>query len=157
MLSLFMVVLVVVLVVLSIAVAALVKGNGNLKAQHRAYVSASNSVTAELKQEAKCFRLHAEAFEIESMKKDEELQELKEKVVTLEKLAAEAKVELEEAAASEFALKAKIANTEANYKKLEAYSVSCIKKSNNKKFDNCLFEDDYIMEVEKELGIHWFK
>ena len=147
-----------VLVVLSVnVIAVLVKGNESLKTQYRAYVNASNSVTAELKQEAKCFRLHAEAFDIESMKKDEELQELKEKVVTLEKLAAEAKVELEEAAASEFALKAKIANTEANYKKLEAYSVSCVKKSNNKKFDNCLFEDDYIMEIEKELGIYWFK
>ena len=69
-----------VLVVLSVnVIAVLVKGNESLKTQYRAYVNASNSVTAELKQEAKCFRLHAEAFEIESMKKDEELQELKEK------------------------------------------------------------------------------
>ena len=150
-------VLVVVLVVLSIAVAALVKGNGNLKAKHRAYVSASNSVTAEQKQKEKCFRLHAEAFELESLQKDEEIEKLKEKVATLKKLSAEAKVELEAATASEFALKAKLDNTATNYKKLEAYSVSGAKKSKGKEFDDCLFEDDYIMEVEKELGIHWFK
>ena len=152
-----LVVLFVIVVVLSAAVGILVKGNESLKAQHRAYVDASNSVTAELKQEAKCFRLHAEAFELESLQKGEELQELKEKIATLEKLAAEAAVELEEATASEFALKAKLDNTITNYKKLEAYSVSSAKKSNDKNFDNCLFEDDYIMEVEKKLGIHWFK
>ena len=124
MLSLFMV-LVVLSVVLSVAVTVLVKGNRNLKAQ----LSASDSVTAELKQ----------------------------KVATLERLSAEKSLELEEATASEFALKAKLDNTVTNYKKLEAYSVSCVKKSNNKKFDDCLFEDDYIMEIEKELGIQWFK
>ena len=157
MLMLLLVILLLV-VVLSVAViTVLVKGNESLKAQHRAYVVATNSVTAEQKQEAECFRLHAEAFEIESMKKDEELQKLKEKVATLEKLAAEAAVELEEATASEFALKAKLDNTITNYKKLEAYSVSSAKKSNDKNFDNCLFEDDYVMEVEKKLGIHWFK
>ena len=156
-----MLVLLLVFVVLSVVLAAvvvvLIKGNESLKSQYRTYVSASNSVTAELKQEAKCFRLHAEAFEFESLQKGEELQELKEKIATLEKLAAEAAVELEEATASEFALKAKLDNTITNYKKLEAYSVSSAKKSNDKNFDNCLFEDDYVMEVEKKLGIHWFK
>ena len=151
-----LVVLFVLAVVLSVVVAVLVKGNASLKAQHRAYVAAVNTVLAE-KQEAKCFRLHAEAFEFESLQKDEEIEKLKEKVVTLEKLAAEAKVELEEAATGEFVAKAELANAMSNYKKLEAYSVSCVKKSKDKKFDNCLFEDDYIMEVEKELGINWFK
>ena len=156
MLSLFMV-LVVLSVVLSVVIAVLVKGNESLKAQYRAYVAATNSVTAELKQEAKCFRLHAEAFELKSLQKDEEIEKLKEKVATLEKLSAEVKVELEEATASEFALKAKLANVSANYAKAEAYVVSSAKKSKSKEFDDCLFEDDYIMEVEKKLGIHWFK
>ena len=118
-------VFVVLSVVLSVAVTVLVKGNRNLKAQ----LSASDSVTAELKQ----------------------------KVATLERLSAEKSLELEEATASEFALKAKLDNTVTNYKKLETYSVSGAKRSNNKKFDDCLFEDDYIMEIEKELGIQWFK
>ena len=156
MLSLLMV-LVVLSVVLSAIVTILLKGNSSLKAQHRAYVSASNSVTAKQKQEAECFRLHAEAFELESLQKDEELQKLKEKVATIEKLSAEVAVELDAATASETVLKLQLDNVMSNYKKLEAYSVSSAKKSKSKKFDDCLFEDDYIMEVEKELGIHWFK
>ena len=156
MLSLLMV-LVVLSVVLSVVIVMLFKGNERLKAQYRAYLATVNTVLAEQKQEAKCFRLHAEAFEIESLQKDEEIEKLKEKIVVLEKLAAETAAELEEATASEFALKAKLANVSANYGKAEAYIVSSAKKSNSKEFDNCLFEDDYIMEVEKKLGIHWFK
>lgn len=131
-------------VVLSVAVAVLVKGNTSLKTQHRAYLATVNTVLAEQKQEAKCFRLHAEAFEIESLQKDEEIKKLKEKIVALEKLAAEATAELEEATAGEFALKAKLANAMANYAKVEAYALVRMQKSSPS-----IFED--------ELGIHWFK
>ena len=76
MLLVVLLVLVVLSVVLSATVVVLVEGNENLKTQHKAYVSSVNTVLAEQKQEAKCFRLHAEAFELESLQKDEELQEL---------------------------------------------------------------------------------
>ena len=143
--------------VLSVAVAVLVKGNASLKAQHRAYVNASNSVTAELKQKEKCFRLHAEAFELESLQKDEELQELKGKVAILEKLSAEKEAELAEATASEFAAKAKLANTSANYAKVEAYALEAMKKSSPSIFGDCNPRLDEKFIFEDELGIHWFK
>ena len=147
MLSLLLV-FVVLSVVLSVVIVVLVKGNASLKAQHRAYVADTTAANIALKQETECFRLHAEAFELESLQKDEELQELKEKVATLEKFAAEKEQELAEATANEAVLKLQLDNVLSNYKKLEAYSVSSAKKSNNKKFDDCLFEDDYVMEIE---------
>ena len=174
--------LVVLSVVLVAVIAVLVKGNESLKAQHCEYVVAVNTVydnhsNVIIGLQGEIEALLAKRADDQAVISSKDLhiaglvKELKlaaekvvvleklaaEKATILEKLAAEAKVELEKATASEFALKAKLDNTVTNYKKLEAYSVSCVKKSNNKKFDNCLFEDDYIMEVEKELGINWFK
>ena len=167
-----MLVLLLVLVVLSVLViAVLLKGNESLKAQHKAYVSAVNSVydnhsniVIGLQGEIEDLLTRRADDQVILSQKDnhiaglvEEIKKATEQVAVLEKLSAEAKVELEAATASEFALKAKLDNTATNYKKLEAYSVSGAKKSKGKEFDDCLFEDDYIMEIEKELGIHWFK
>ena len=166
-----LVLLFVIVVVLSAAVVVLVNGNSSLKAQHRAYVSASNSVYDN--NSNVIIGLQGEIEALLAQRADDQavitakdlhiaglVKELKlaaEKVVVLEKLAAEKEAELSEATAGEFDAKAELANTMANYKKLEAYSVSGAKKSKSKEFDDCLFEDDYIMEIEKKLSIHWFK
>ena len=166
-----LVVLLVIVVLAATVITVLVKGNESLKVQHRAYVVATNSVYDN--HSNVIIGLQAQVEDLLAKRADDQavitskdlhvaglIAEFKlatEKVAVLEKLAAEAAVELEEATASEFALKAKLANVSANYAKVEAYVVFSAKKSKSKEFDDCLFEDDYIMEVEKKLGIHWFK
>lgn len=164
-------VLLFIVVALSVVVTVLVKGNESLKTQHRAYVDASNSVYdnhADIiiglqAQVEDLLSKRANDQELLTAKDNhidglvEEIKKAAEKVAVFEKLSTEAAVELEAVAANEAVLKLQLDNVMSNYKKLEAYSVSSAKKSNDKNFDDCLFEDDYVMEIEKELGIHWFK
>ena len=87
----------------------------------------------------------------------EEIKKATEKVAVLEKLSAEAAVELEAATASEFALKAKLANAEANYAKVEDYAFKAMKKASPSIFGDCNPRLDEKFVFEDELGIHWFK
>ncbi len=166
------VLLLVFVVVLSVAViTVLVKGNASLKAQHRAYVTASNSVYDDhadiiIGLQAQVEDLLARRADDQELltAKDghiaglvEEVKKATEKVAVLEKLSAEAAVELEAATASEFAVKAKLANAMANYKKVEAYALIRMQKSSPSIFEECTMANDSIYVFEDELDIHWFK
>lgn len=166
-----LVVLSVVLVVLFAAVVVLVKGVESLKAQHRAYVAAVNSVYDDnsnvivgLQGEIEALlNKRADDQEVITTKDFhiaglvEEIKKATEKIAVLEKLSAEAAVELEAATASELALKIKLANTEANYKKIEAYALVRMQKSSPSIFEECSMANDAIYIMEDELNIHWFK
>ena len=166
-----LVVLAVLSVVLSVIVTVLVKGNESLKAQHRAYVSAVNSVydnNANL-----IIGLQEQVEDLLTRRADDQaviagkdlhiaglVKELKlatEQVAVLEKLAVEATVELEAATAVEFTAKAELANTMTNYKKLEAYALVRMQKSSPSIFEECCYSSDSIYVMEDELNIHWFK
>ena len=167
-----MLVLLLVLVVLSVLViAVLLKGNESLKAQYRAYVSASNSIydnhadviIGMQGQVEELLARRADDQAILSTKDGhiaglvEEVKKATEQVAVLEKLAAETAAELDAATASEFALKAKLANTETNYAKVEAYALARMQKSSPSIFEECCYSNDSIYVMEDELGIHWFK
>ena len=167
----FMLFVVVLFVVLSALVVILVKGNESLKAQHRAYVSASNSVYDD--HSNIIIGLQQQVEELLAQRADDQavisskdghidglIAELKlatEQVAALEKLSAEKEAELAEATASEFALKAKLANTSANYAKVEAYALGAMKKSSPSIFGDCNPRLDEKFVFEDELNIHWFK
>ena len=171
MLVVLLVVLFVIVVVLATAVTVLVKGNESLKAQHRAYVSSVNSVydnhsnviVGLQEQVEELLTRRADDQEVIS-KKDlhiaglvEEVKKATKQVAVLEKLAAEKEAELSEATASEFALKAKLANTSANYAKVEAYALGTMKKASPSIFGDCNPRLDEKFVFEDELDIVWFK
>ena len=166
-----LVVLAVLSVVLSVIVTVLVKGNSSLKAQHRAYVAAVNSVYdnhADV-----IIGLQEQVEDLLTRRADDQaviagkdlhiaglVKELKlatEQVAVLEKLAAEKEAELSEATAGEFTLKAKLANTEANYAKVEAYALGAMKKSSPSIFGDCNPRLGEKFIFEDELNINWFK
>ena len=170
-----MLVLLLVLVVLSVALSAviaiLIKGNASLKAQHRAYVVSVNSVydnhsnvIVGIQEEIEELLARRADDQETIAAKDhhiaglvEEIKKATEKVAVLEKLSAEKEAELSEATASEFALKAKLANTSANYAKVEAYALGAMKKSSPSIFGDCNTRLDEKFTFEDELNINWFK
>ena len=167
-----MLVLLLVLVVLSVLViAVLLKENESLKAQHRAYVSAVNSVYDNhsnviigLQGEIEDLLVRRSDDQAVIAHKDshidglvKELKSATEQVAILEKLSAEVALELDAATAGEFVLKTKLANTKANYSKVEAYALRTMKKSSPSIFEECSMANDDIYVMEDELNIVWFK
>ena len=160
-----------VIVVLTTAVVVLVNGNTSLKAQHRAYVVSVNSVydnhsnvIAGLQGEIEDLLERRADDQVLLSQKDhhiaglvEEVKKADEKVAVLEKLSAETAVELDAATASEFVLKAKLANTSDNYKKVEGYALEAMKKSSPSIFGDCNPRLDEKFVFEDELNIVWFK
>ena len=167
-----MLVLLLVLVVLSVLViAVLLKGNESLKAQHKAYVSAVNSV----------YDNHSNIIiglqgQIEDLlaqrADDQELIANKDHHIAgliAEVAARQATVEgaFDEAAAFRnkaeslhkelFEKKAELDNAMSNYKKLEAYALVRMQKSSPSIFEECSMANDAIYVMEDELNIHWFK
>ena len=164
MLSLLLVVLVVVLVVL-------VNGNASLKAQHRAYVAAVNSV----------YDNHADVIiglqgQVEALlarRADDQAvianKDLHIAGLIAEVAARQATVEgaFDEAAAFRnkaeslhkelFEKKAELDNAMSNYKKIEAYALVRMQKSSPSIFEECVMANDSIYVMEDELNIHWFK
>ena len=167
----FMLLMVVLSVVIVAVIAVLVKGNESLKAQHREYVVAVNTVydnhsNVIIGLQGEIEALLAKRADDQTIlsTKDghiaglvEEIKKATEQIAVLEKLAAEATVELDAATASEFALKAKLANTKANYAKVEAYALGAMKKSSPSIFGDCNPRLGEKFIFEDELGIHWFK
>ena len=167
-----MFVLLLVLVVLSVLViAVLLKGNESLKAQHRAYVSAVNSVYDNhsnviigLQGEIEDLLVRRSDDQAVIAHKDshidglvKELKSATEQVAILEKLSAETAMELAEATAGEFAAKAELANAKANYAKVEAYALGAMKKSSPSIFGDCNPRLNEKFVFEDELNINWFK
>ena len=166
-----LVVLFVLVILFVIIIAVLVKSNESLKAQHRAYVSSVNSVYDN--HSNIIIGLQGQVEDLLAQRADDqavitakdlhiaglvgEIKKAAEQVAILEKLAAEAAVELEAATASELALKIKLANAEANYKKIEAYALVRMQKSSPSIFEECSMANDAIYVMEDELNIHWFK
>ena len=167
----FMLLMVVLSVVIVAVIAVLVKGNESLKAQHREYVVAVNTVYDNhsnviigLQGEIEALLAkRADDQEIIAAKDlhiaglVEEIKKATEQVAVLEKLAVEATVKLEAATAGEFAAKTELDNTMTNYKKLEAYALVRMQKSSPSIFEECCYSSDSIYVMEDELNIHWFK
>ena len=178
----FMLLMVVLSVVIVAVIAVLVKGNESLKAQHREYVVAVNTVydnhsnviiglqgeieallakRADDQEIIAAKDLHIAGL-VEELKKATEQVAILEKKATeqvaiLEKLATKKEAELAEATASEFTLKAKLANAVANYAKVEAYALKSMKKSSPSIFGDCNPRLGEKFIFEDELNINWFK
>ena len=165
------VLLMVVLVVLSVVVAVLIKGNASLKAQHRAYVAAVNSVydnhsnvVIGLQGEIEDLLTRRANDQAVIAAKDHHIAGL-----IAEVAARQAVVEgaFDEATAFRnkaeslhkelFEKKAELDNAMSNYKKIEAYALVRMQKSSPSIFEECSMANDAIYVMEDELNIHWFK
>ena len=171
MLVVLFVILLFVVVLSAIVIAVLVRGNESLKAQHRAYVAASNSVYDD--HANVIIGLQAQVEDLLSKRANDQailaakdhhiaglVKEVAARQATVEKAFEEAAAFRNKAESLHkelFEKKAELDNAMSNYKKVEAYALVRMQKSNPSIFEECTMANDSIYVFEDELDIHWFK